>query len=450
MQFLALGAAGLIVAACGAPGKRPDTTAEVSDLVSRYMAQENIPGVSVVVLKGDKAVLRQGFGVAESESGAPMATDRPQPIYSVSKQFTAVLILRLVEQTLVDLDAPVGRYVAGFEDEPALTVRMLLRQTSGLKEFISLPEIRAVDSAPRGTGSIAETVSVIERQPRRFAPGARFSYSNSNYTVLARIAEVVTGRTFDEALEALVIEPAGIEGVAACDRVDRAELVEGHVRTGVTWSLPENLVPNYSGNGGLCASADALASWTRALGSGEILNAALMAELKRTEPVTGGYTPPYGFGVSLRPIAGYPAISHSGSDEGWGAWAAHLTDEDLTIVVLANRGWIWSSDLGAPLVRIFMQSPAPAPPERLQLSEADRAALPGAYEDGLFDIEIVAEPDRIMLENPAFGDPIEFWKQPDGTFLSKDRPDTFALRRADDRIELDWLELRSYFERRSE
>ncbi len=442
-------AATLLTASCGRTGAGSDADDRLDRLFRDYILQENIPGVSLVVMKGDAVIRRQGFGVASPTDRVPMPTDRPQPIYSVSKQFTAVLILRLAERSLVDLDAPVGRYLADFEDEPELTIRSLLRHTSGLPDFIALPEILATDYAPRGTGSLAETVAIIDRQPRRFVPGARFSYSNSNYTMLARIAEIVTGLSFDEAIDTMVLEPAGIEGIGACDRIDPATLVPGHDAAGGVWSLPPNLIPNYSGNGGLCASADALALWTRALGAGRILSADQMRDMLAAAPVTSGYAPPYGFGVSVKPITGHAAISHSGGGDGWGAWAAYLADHDITVVILANRGWFWPTDLGVPAVRMLTGTPFLASMERLRLTDAERARLTGDFEDGLFEISIVAEADRLVLNNPAFGDPIEFWKQPDGIFLARERPDTFALRLIDDRVELDWIETRSYFERLS-
>ncbi len=437
-----------MIAACGQTRSAPDIDAEIGKLFLSYMAQENIPGASLVVMKGDEVVHRQGFGFADAKTGDAMPTDQFQPIYSVSKQFAAVLILRLAEQALVDLDAPVGRYIAAFEAEPALTVRTLLRQVSGLPEFIELPEIKAIDNAPRGTGSLADTVEIIARQPRRFAPGARFSYSNSNYTLLARIAEIVTGQSFDDALKTFVLNPFEIAPIAACNEIDPAELIPGHDATGAVWSLPPNLAPNYSGNGGLCASAEALAQWTRALGSGRLLDEDQRAEMLEVAPVAKGYSPPYGFGVSVNPIGGFAAISHSGSGEGWGAWAAYLPDHDMTLVILANRGWVWATDLAAPVVRLLMRAPARAPLAKLKLTATERAAFTGDFEDGLFDIDIIAEENRLLLNNPPFGDPIEFWKQEDGTFSAMDRPDTFTLRRVGDRLELDWLELRSYFERR--
>jgi hypothetical protein len=171
--------------------------------------------------------------------------------------------------------------------------------------------------------------------------------------------------------------------------------------------------------------------------------------MQRGLPVEGGYTPPYGFGLSTQPLAGRPAFSHAGAGEGWGAWAAYLPDERITVVLLANRGWLWATDLGVPVVRAALGLGEPRPPRRGRLTRRERVALTGAFEDGLFDMDLRAEADRLFLTNPAFGDPIELWRQPDGRFVSPQRPDTFSLRLAGGRVEFDWMEHRSYLVRRS-
>jgi CubicO group peptidase (beta-lactamase class C family) len=109
---IGLGLASAVLAAACAPQAARQAyidSGNLAPMFSDYMEIENIPGVSLVVMKGDEVIRRQGFSVASLKGGETMPTDRPQPIYSVSKQFTAVLNLRLAEQSLVDLDAPVSR-----------------------------------------------------------------------------------------------------------------------------------------------------------------------------------------------------------------------------------------------------------------------------------------------------------------------------------------------------
>ncbi len=440
----------LALSLAAVPAAAQDRPDRIDRLFTDYMARENIKGAVVVVMRGDDVQLSRAWGYTDRTRSAAMPTDIVQPIYSIGKQFTAALILRLVEQRRIDLDAPVGRYLPEyFSDEPDLLVRHLLRHTSGLPEFIRVPEVLALERAAPGTGSLAGMAGLIDRLPRRFAPGARHAYSNANYTVLALLVERVGGRPFDVAQREQLLHPLGLRHIDECSTLGPAAIGPGHDRSGALVRLPRNPAPSYSGNGGLCATAEALARWARALGAGRVVRRELLAEMQSGVTVQAGYTPPYGFGLSTLPIAGRPAFSHAGGGDGWGAWTAYLPEEQVTIAMIANRGWLWSTDLGVPLVRILLGR-APEPPlERQRLAADERAALSGPFEDGLFEMSLRAEADRLVLTNPPFGDPIELWKQPDGRFVSPSRPDTFSLRLVNGRPEFDWMEHRSYLVRRS-
>ena len=418
-------------------------------LIAGYLAREHIPGAVLVVMREDELVLNHRWGMTDPARETSMTPGVVQPIYSTSKQFTAALVLRLVERGGIDLDAPVGRYLPEyFADEPQLRIRHLLRHTSGLPDFIRQPEVLALERAAPGTGSLTAMVALLDTLPRRFAPGTRHAYSNANYTVLALVAERVSGRPFAVAQRELLLRPLGLAEIDECSAIDAARISPGHDANGAEVRLPRNSAPSYSGNGGLCATAIALARWTRALGAGRVVRPDLLSEMQRGIPVEAGYTPPYGFGLSTLPLAGRPAFSHAGGGDGWGAWTAWLPEEQITIALLANRGWLWSTDLGVPLVRLLTGQGPPLALSRLRLTAAERAALSGPFEDGLFEISLRADRDRLWLHNRPFGDPIELWKQPDGRFVSPTRPDTFSLRLVDGRPEFDWMEHRSYLVRR--
>jgi CubicO group peptidase (beta-lactamase class C family) len=430
----------LLIAGPAAAQPTPGAEARIDRAVTSFMSRERVPGIAVVALRGDKPLFRKAWGTA--------SVDAVQPIYSVSKHMTAALIVDLARRGRVDLDAPVGKYLPQwFADEPALRLHHLLRQTSGLAEFTGLPEARQLQDARKGTGSLADMAALIDRQPRRFPPGSRHAYSNSNYTLLALVAERVEGRDFGSLLRARLFKPLGLDGIAACDLLDPASLARGRQPGGAAAALPPNPHPTFAGNGGVCASASQLARWTRALGAGRVVGRRFLREMSSHRPVGAGYSPPYGFGLSFKPLEGRPAISHAGVDDGWGAWTAYLPEERLTLVVLADRGWLWTSDIALPTLRALLDRPEPSPPERLSLTGAERDALTGQYEDGLFRIGLAAEADRLLVSVPAFGEPIEMWKQPDGSFVSPAHPDTFSLRMGAAGPEFDWQEHRSYLVR---
>lgn len=439
-MILRLALLSFLFAAPAAAQLSQETGSRIDGAVTRFMSRERVPGIVIVALRGDELLLRRSWGRA--------SVDSVQPLYSVSKHMTAALILESARRGRADLDAPVGRYLPEwFADEPALKLHHLLRQTSGLAEFTGLPEARQLQAAPKGTGSLDDMAALIDRQPRRFPPGSRHAYSNSNYTLLALIAERVEGKPFESLLRARLFQPLGLDRIAGCETVDPARLAPGRQPDNSPAALPSNLRPTFAGNGGVCGSAMDLARWTRALGAGRVTGGRLLREMSRSRAVGAGYRPPYGFGLSLKPIEGRPALSHAGVDDGWGAWTAYLPKERLTLVVLADRGWLWTSDVALPVLRALLGRPEPKPPERLALTRSEREALDGRYEDGLFSIRIAAEADRLLVSVSAFGEPIELWKQSDGRFVSPAHPDTFSLRMGAAGPEFDWQEHRSYLVR---
>jgi len=420
---------------CASSAIGADFQARIDRVVRTYMEREHIPGVAVLAMQDDRVILDQGWGFADVEGRVAMTPDAVQPIYSISKHMTAVAVLALAEDRLLDVNEPVAlRLTEWFDDEPQLRIVHLLRHTSGLPEFIGLEGIEAIESGTR-PGSVADVIGIVDRAPRRFTPGTWHSYSNSNYSALALIVERA-GR-----------KPFAVPGLEDCatSRSRGVRWSTGYTVAGKPWTPPANLTATYVGNGGMCASARTLASWMRALAAGRILPAARVQEMVTTAALPGGFTPPYGYGLATVTVAGRPAWSHAGGGEGWGAWVAYLPNDNLTVAVVGNRGWLWSTDLGVPIVRALLGQPEPPRLRREELSAQERRALASFCDDGLFDFKIAAGPRDVRVTVAPFGEPIELWKQAPGTFVAALRPDTFRLRlRGQSPPEFDWMEHRSY------
>ena len=410
--------------------------ARIDRVVRDYMEREHIPGVAVVALQGDRVFLSEAWGFADVASRAAMSPDAVQPIYSISKHMTAVDVLSLAADGKLDVRDPVALYLTEwFADEPGLQLVHLLRHTSGVPEFIGLDGIDAIESGARPSASVADVLNIVGRAPRRFAPGTWHSYSNSNYSALALVVERAGGKS---------LLPAGLEPCAA-SRARGVRWSTGYTPEGKPWTPPANLTTTFAGNGGVCTSARGLAFWMHALAAGKILPASRVQEMVSTVTLPGGFTPPYGYGLSTVTVAGQRAWSHAGGGEGWGAWVAHLPDANLTVVVMGNRGWLWSTDLGVPIVRALLEQPDPPALRREAISAQEQAALGRFCDDGLFDFKIEPRPRDVLVTVAPFGAPIELWKQAPGTYVSTLRPNTFRLTLRDGSPpEFDWMEHRSY------
>ncbi|NLL06042.1 MAG: beta-lactamase family protein [Clostridiaceae bacterium] len=179
----------------------------LSEVIEKYITTYRIPGVEVAVAKDDKIIYSKGFG--NTPEGTQVTADTPMYIGSVSKSFTALAILQLVERDKINLDSPVVDYlpwfkVKGFNNSKHITVRHLLNHTSGLSEETYFKELPVNTSLEAAVENLAEAELVEE-------PGKVFNYFNPNYQVLGLIIEKVAEISYDEYVKKHILEPLSMK-----------------------------------------------------------------------------------------------------------------------------------------------------------------------------------------------------------------------------------------------
>lgn len=247
-----------------AAGGRPTelTPAELTPaVIDAYLADAldatGLPGASVVVTRGDRVVHAAGYG--RDSSGRPVTADTPMRVASVSKSFTAMAVMILVDEGRVALDDPVVRHLPELRtaDPRArdITVRHLLNQTSGLSD--TTIDIGRLE----GVSSLREYVGGLATATLRAAPGTRWEYCNVNYNLAARLVEVVSGQDFGAYLKEEVFGPLGMRASAVSDREVRP--ADGYNSVYGLW-LPRPELPaflNGGGSGGVITTAADMGRW---------------------------------------------------------------------------------------------------------------------------------------------------------------------------------------------
>lgn len=425
----------ILAAGCLASPATADTEPDVADAAIRaFVARHGIPAAHVTLLRGDQVILQRGYASAGAAGAAPDAASM-FPVGSISKQFTAAVILSLADEGLLRLEAPVREYLPEwFANDPDLRVTHLLSQTSGLADFLWLDGYRPLADDP--ATPIAAYVALAADAPRRFAPGARWAYSNTNYKALALIAERVAGRPFDDVLADCVLRPAGIDGTVACHRLPPAQYVPGVNANGKPTPLDASEAA-YVGDGGLCANAASLSKWLRL-----VLAAAdaKWSRLAQAGTLTDGTRVPYGYGLSTRDFLGRAMVWHGGNVDSHSAMIAYLPDAGLGIVILTTRGFVWLTELLPALTGSDV-------PER---TRAAGVRIDGDFEDGLFRYAVNPDGEDLQVEIDLIGK-FRFMPAGPGEFIAEQLPATFRLRvpvdGPGDRFEFDWGEVRSYARR---
>jgi CubicO group peptidase (beta-lactamase class C family) len=170
----------------------------VDQYITTRMRSDHIPGVALAIVKGDQIVYLKGYGRAD-QSGRPVTPQTPFLIGSITKTFTALAVMQLVEAGKVELDAPVQRYIPWFRvaDPKAsaqITVRMLINQTSGLPQ---LPTF-VTWTWPNYPDALERHVRLMANAHLVFPPGGGFVYSNANYVTQGVIVQVVSGGSYED------------------------------------------------------------------------------------------------------------------------------------------------------------------------------------------------------------------------------------------------------------
>lgn len=190
--FFCLLATGFLPAAAHAA--QPPSDADIARQAQRLLADAYLaggPGAAILVARGDRVLYRGARGAADIELGVPLAPDQVFRIGSVTKQFSAAGLLKLVESGKVSLDDPLSKYLKGYPNGDAITVRQLLDHTSGVKSYTDLSGV--MDGPIRRDLDTAALVDSFNGEPADFAPGAGWAYNNSGYVLAACGGRVVVG-----------------------------------------------------------------------------------------------------------------------------------------------------------------------------------------------------------------------------------------------------------------
>jgi CubicO group peptidase (beta-lactamase class C family) len=339
VALLSLSVAAPTPARAAEPG-RDASAAAIDRFVQAWMAANGVPGLALAVTRDNRVLHLRGYG--DAGNGRPVTPDTQFLVASLSKSFTALAVLQLVEAGRVQLDAPVATYLPGFTvADPAgarrITVRMLLNQTSGMADT-GFPAM----TLPQPT-TVADRVASLRAAKLVSEPGTAFHYFDPNYAVLARLVEVVSARPFPAYLRAHLFAPLAMTATTSVVTAAQApsaapDLARGHL---LAFGVPiarDELDGYLGGSGGVVSTARDMASWLivqnqRGIFQGRRLLSPRGIELLHTPP--RGIDTGYAMGWTRRPGTP-PVIEHSGVLSTFYAQQALLPTGRYGIVFLAN------------------------------------------------------------------------------------------------------------------
>ena len=313
-------------------GQASEMAAHIEEALDLYAQAQQFSGV-VLVARGGKPILAKGYGDADRARGVPNDVRTRFRIGSLTKQFTAMIVLILQERGLLDIKDSICDYIEDCPDTWSdITIEQLLIHTSGIPDFTRFPGYEATKGQ---ASTVKETIDRFRNEPLDFAPGERWSYTNSGYILLGSIIEVVTGQSYEDVAQEYVFAPLGMTNTGYDH--NRNDLAVGYVNgSGALAAFIDMSIPYAAG--ALYSTAEDLLKWDRALANGSLVDAALENEIFTSQAsIPDGPGMGYGYGWIVTEEYGQPVVFHNGGIEGFVSNITRFLGDDTLIVMLSNE-----------------------------------------------------------------------------------------------------------------
>lgn len=310
--------------------------------------QEDFSGV-VLVAQDGKILVEKAIGMRSFETQIPLKTKDIFELASVSKQFTAMMVMMCKEKGMLGFDDPVSKYL----DIPysGITIRNLLTHTSGLPDYQAIMDEHWDKSKVAGNPDILEYLRKYQ-PPMLSAPGEKYEYSNTGYVLLASIVEKASGRDFIELTREWIFKPLGMKYTDIRTLEEKAAVTNfaaGHLKDSLGNYINANKfhssdytvwLGNRKGPGRVSSNAQDLLIWDQALYSGNLVSEETLAEAFTPQKLNDGTRSYYGFGWDLEPKSPFgKMVSHTGDNPGYKTIIVRYVEENKTIIILNNNAY---------------------------------------------------------------------------------------------------------------
>lgn len=319
-------------------------------------AAEGFSGVVLVANRGSSVYLG-AVGRRDYRTGAPMDTASIFELASISKTFTAAVVLRLVQDGKLGLEDPIERFIGVFPYK-GITIRHLLNHTSGLPDYQEVMDQHWDKSRVAGNDDCIEYLIRYHPAPL-FLPGERYAYSNTGYLLLATIAERASGTEFTELMRARFLDPLHMEKTrfrTLDQKSSLPDLAWGFIpdEKGVPVSADSFPSSNYTiwlgnrkGPGRISSTASDLLKWDQSFYSGKLLDTVLVSDAYRPARLLNDSLTAYGFGWEIRQVNGRRMVGHSGNNPGYRTLLLRDIGRNRTVILLSNNSYEKLDDLAA-------------------------------------------------------------------------------------------------------
>ncbi len=336
-----------LIPGCHVPQGSNYSKKDTLDKLAKAYAERGIPGLTVAVYSPE-GYWGTAAGFSETETQTPMQLCNLQYLQSITKTYLAAAILKLHEEEKINLDAAITTYLPQqywqyIDKASTMTVRNLLNHTSGMPDYLENPSyISYALSNPDHIFTSDEFLSYIKGTNQQFTPGSRFEYSNTNYHVLALIADAVSG-THDELIRQKVLAPLGLTHTFYRNISGRTDLVKNYIDLSGTGALQnvtqlqQSSIASAKGDDGMVATPFDAINFLRGLVEGRLLSTASLNEMIRWIN-DGAGNPVYGMGLYHVKYSSETGFGHGGAGAGAGCGLYYFPSKKVYVFLGTNIG----------------------------------------------------------------------------------------------------------------
>ncbi len=345
----------------------------IDELLLKYHEYDQFNG-SVLVAQEGKVIYKNGIGLANMEWEIPNQSDTKHRLGSISKQFTAVLIVQLAAEGKLDLQAPISQFLPDYPKATAdkITIHQLLVHSSGIPNYTALPGFFKDKS--RDPYSASDFVKTFQNLELDFQPGDRYSYSNSGYFLLGVIIEQLTGKSYEEVLQERIFKPLGMKNSGydhhSTILPKRATGYQKDGRSYVNSDYLDMSIPYAAGS--LYSTVEDLYLWDQALYTNKLLPEEFRQMLFEPYVVASGNASyAYGWFVGKAPIGNstdsLDIIAHSGGINGFSTYMTRSESDQSLVVLLNNTGDAQLRELSTAITGILNEQSYEMPKQSMAL-----------------------------------------------------------------------------------
>lgn len=296
----------------------------------------NSPGATVLIAKNDKVIYRKAFGMANLELNVPMKSENVLQLASITKQFTSVAILILMEQGKLSLQDKLSKYISDYPRGNEITLHHLLNHTSGIKSYTNIHEFRAkmrLDLSPE------EIITNFKNVPLEFNPGEKYAYSNSGYVLLGHIIEKLSGISYEDFIQKNIFDKLSMNNSyygnsykVIPNRANGYQLYEGNYENAEYMS---STIPYAAGS--LMSTVDDMFLWNKAIRNNTLISEKSKQMAFTNYTLSNGKLSDYGYGWHINELAGMTTLEHTGGINGFTTSGIYVPDSNIYAIVLTNR-----------------------------------------------------------------------------------------------------------------